>query len=458
MQLPACADQADPSTGLIRLGVADVGTPHQRPFTMPADELDHHLLISGPAGDQRSRLMLAAAVQAAAAPGRYPILVLDTSGEAVHQAAELLWEHYPDRREDLVLADLATRHQVALFNPLDVRSPTDVSAAVNASFDVLVAVSHIHPRRSCVDGIRLALQALCEANLTLTGSEYRANVSHLNAFLSHAEFRAGVIARCSDPRARAFYAPGLGTFDRMEKPDRVKLLSCALNATAALEPFPYPLCHALASRFELAPLLSRSKIVLVRLAGGGAESCALASLGALLAEQAAAGRCRIVLGDALSMFTQPGRAGRFLADAAAHGAGVIAALDSRSDRTAERRRAGLVAEWVSGCRSRLSPMSVGPGFYANVSTGRGLTGPVFAFGEGLTLPTPLQRAAVARCLRQSGYPFTTPRVDRRQLNEQLTRTLTRETLRSGLAGCLDAARRLVPRPTLDDGDSPTPAA
>ncbi len=455
MQLTPSAESPDPPTGLIGFGMADVGTPRQRRLTMPADELDHHLLISGPAGAQRSRLVLAAAVGAAGAPGRWPMLVLDTSGETIRHSAELIWAHHPDRREDLVLADLATQHQVAMFNPLDVRSRNDIPAAVNAGFDVLVAVSRIPPRPSCVDGMRLALHALCEANLTLTDSEYRANVSNINAFLSHPEFRAGVMARCGDLQARAFYAPGVGTFDRMEKPDRVMLLSCVLNATAALEPFPYPLSHALASRFALAPLLSRSKIVLVRLAAADAESCPLASLGALLAQQAATGRCRIVLGDALSMFTQPGRARRFLADATANRAGVIAALDSRSDRAAEHQRAELVTEWVSGCRSRLSPLPIGAGFYANLSTGQGPTAPVFGFAENPTPPTMRQRVAVAHSLRQSGYPFRIPRVSRRRLTEQLTQTLAPQK-RSGLRGCLDAARRIVLHPTVNNA-SDTPA-
>jgi hypothetical protein len=435
--MPAPGAATDGGSKPMRLGVTARGTPWERPLTMPADQLDHHLLIAGPPGAQRSRLLLTAALQAAgtadAAGERYPMLVLDTARQSVELVASLIWNQCPRRRSDLVLVDLVTPYEVAQLNLLDVRSTAEIPSAVKAAADILLAVSDARPDPDCLGDVDLALRAICEANLSLAGTDSRGNVLHLGAFLSRREFRAAVARRCSDRELREYFDPEDGAFEQMSSQARVRLLSFALSASAALEPLPFPLCHAFRSRVDLQSLFAGHKIVLVRLTRAYASTpCLLAALGAKLAEDAARSRSRIVIAEALRLFGEPGRASEFLSAAERHGAGVIAALDGRTGNRTDARRAAMVQEWVGGCRSGIALPRTQPGrspeasatCYANLAIGHGRTGIVLSHTDELPTPTWAESAAAARHLRRSGYPFRLPHADNKQLAAQLTQALT----------------------------------
>lgn len=348
----------------IRLGLSAPGTRWERPLALPADQLDHHLLIAGAPGDGRGRLLASVAMQAAGlADGdgrRCPMLVLDTARQTVERVAGLIWHRCPERREDLVLADLVTPYQLAQFNPLDIGSSEDIPAAICAASEILAAAADSDPPADCLDTISLALRAICEANLSLEGTDRRGNVLHLVAFLSRPEFRTGVVARCADPEAAAFFAPEHGTFDQMSSRDRFRVLSFALSATATLEPLPFTLCHALPSRFDLDAMLAGRRIVLVRLTRAYAGTpCQLGPIGAMLAERAARARCRIVIDDAPALFSDPERAEKFLGTAEDRGAGVIAALNPRAVPD-QPEHAERVAAWIRRCRSRVAMSQAAP--------------------------------------------------------------------------------------------------
>lgn len=267
-------DQFNPPPGVLPLGILGKDSDIERVVGLSNDLLDQHLFLSGMTGTGKSSLyewLMFGVVKGT----RMPMCLLDPHGALTDNVLAFLINHAPERLDDVLIVSPGNDEYSLAINPLDVSTPEQGYAAVEAVTDLLAAKcdfgSSAAPR--AVQYAQRALIALSFAGLELS-AQNKPTLLSLPSFFLDAEFRQLVMQFCEEPAVREYFDADTGAFEKMQEKQQVEFAQPILRALGPLSNNPM-FARAFVSptnKLDLPALMRDGKIVLVKTARFASEA------------------------------------------------------------------------------------------------------------------------------------------------------------------------------------------